>query len=346
MKRRVTIKDVAKEAGVSIAAVSMVMHAHFDKDGNPDCKIGKDTACKIMEAVEKLHYIPNGAAAQISRGRSGNIGVITSDISSNFFSEICRHIENKAFAAGCNAIFASTDETPERLEKVIYSMIKLGVDGLIIVPPSTDASALKILNGLDIPVVFLERDIPSYEGAGRLLLDNAEACRLAVGELYDSGYRHIENLSYDMETSTLLEKENGYYHEMEIRGLAGLAKVRKVRHGIDVDGLASVLKEAKAEGVEALFVPTNRLTISTLTAASMLGLRIPEDLAIVGFDRHKFFDLFKPFISHIFQSTEELGGRSFDMLMDMIENGTPGRFELLRPELVRGGSSAPSGSGK
>lgn len=341
MKKRVTIKDVARQAGVSIAVVSKVMHARYDHEGNPDCNIRKQTADKVKEVIRELNYIPNGAAAQISRGRSGNIAVITSDISSNFFSEISRHIENKAFAAGYNAIFASTDETPRRLEKVIYSMIRLGVDGMIIVPPSMDDSALEILEGLDIPVVFLERDIPSYKNAGRLLLDNALACSLAINELYDSGYRHIENLSYDMETSTLLEKEHGYFQMMKEKGLESVANVRKVPHDITVEELSEVLAQAKKDGVEAMFIPTNRLTIKAVTAAAKIGLKIPKDLAIVGFDRHKFFDLYTPSISHIYQSTQELGSRSFDMLIDMIENGAQGRLELLEPSLVRGGTSAP-----
>lgn len=339
MKRRVTIKDVAREAGVSTAAVSLVLHARFDEEGNPDCRIGKETAAKILEAIDRLHYIPSGAAAQISNGRSGNIGVITADISSNFFSDICRHIENKAFDAGYNTLFASTDEKPERLEKVIYSMIRLGVDGLIIVPPSTDASALEALEDRDIPVVFLERDIPDYQGASRLLLDNAEACRLAVNELYDEGYRRIEHLSFDMDISTIKEKESGYFREMEKLGLSSLAKTRKVSQNVTMAELMEVISQAKTEGTEAFFIPTNRLTIQTITALAKLGLNVPDDIAIVGFDRHRFFDVYTPYISHIYQDTKELAGRSFDMLVDMIENKAPGRLEMLKPQLIKGGSS-------
>lgn len=339
MKRRVTIKDVAREAGVSTAAVSLVLHARFDEDGNPDCRIGREASRKILDAVERLHYIPSGAAAQISNGRSGNIGVITSDISSNFFSDVCRHIENKAFEAGYNTIFASTDEKPERLEKVIYSMIRLGVDGLIIVPPSTDESALEALEGRDIPVVFLERDIPGYKGAGRLLLDNAEACRLAVTELYEEGFRRIENLCFDMDISTIREKEEGYFREMEKLGLSPVAKSRKVSQNVTMAELMGVIAQAKSEGTEAFFIPTNRLTIQTITALAKLGLNVPDDIAIVGFDRHKFFDVYTPYISHIYQDTKELAGRSFDMLVDMIENRTAGRLEMLKPQLIKGGSS-------
>ena len=119
MVKRVTIKDVAKEAGVSIALVSMVLNSNIGPDGKPDCPVRKETAKRILRAVAKLGYIPNKAAASIRSGRTYTIAVITSDISSSFFSEISKYIENLAYDQGYNIIFASSDENPVKLSKVV-----------------------------------------------------------------------------------------------------------------------------------------------------------------------------------------------------------------------------------
>lgn len=341
MKRRTTIKDVAKEAGVSIALVSMVMHAKFDEEGKPDCNIRKETAQKVLAAIDKLKYIPNNAAAQISNGRSGNIAVITSDISSSFFSEICGQIEALAYEAGLNVIFASSGESEKKFDKVVYSAIRLGVDGMIIVPPTTNVSVMRKIEQFDIPVVFLERDIPDYAPAGRVILDNAMACHLVVDHLHRSGYDRIALISYDLDISTIIDKDRLYSEAMEEAGIGQYTRIYKVPHGIDDERMEKVIRELKEEGVEALFLPTKRVTMRVIKAAMKMGLRLPDDLAVVGFDHSEAFDVYQPQISHIFQSIPDLASCSFGMLMKMIEDRSAADRVILKPELVVRGSSAP-----
>ncbi len=341
MKKRATIKDVAKEAGVSIALVSMVMHAKFDENGNPDCNVRKETARKVLDAVEKLKYIPNKAAAQISNGRSGIIAVITSDIASSFFSEICRQIENLAYEAGLSVIFASSDEKVEKFDNVVTSAIKLGVDGMIIVPPTTNVETMRKIEEFDIPAVFLERDIPDYAPAGRVTLDNRKACELAVQHLYDGGYRNIGQISYDMNISTIHKKDEYYIEKMNGLGLGQYAKVRKVPHAIDDNAMEKVLRTALDEGVEALFLPTKRVTLRVIKAARRMGLTLPRDLAVVGFDHSDVFDIYEPAVSYIYQSIPDLARESFTMLLEMISDHSKARHTVLEPSIVCQGSSAP-----
>lgn len=341
MKRRTTIKDVAKEAGVSIALVSLVMHAKFDADGKPDCKVRKETARKVLDAIDKLKYIPNNAAAQISNGRSGTIAVITSDISSSFFSEICGQIEKLAYEAGLSVIFASSGESESKFEKVVRSAIRLGVDGMIIVPPTTNVAVMSEIEQLDIPVVFLERDIPEYTQAGKVLLDNAKACHLAIDTLHKSGYKRIGLISYDMNISTILDKDRLYAEEMEKAGIGEFTRIYKVPHEIDDSRMELILSELKSEGIEALFLPTKRVTMRVIKAALKLGWKLPDDLAVVGFDHSDAFDVYTPQISHIFQSIPALASSSFEMLMKMIEDRSAAAKIVLEPTIVSRGSSAP-----
>jgi len=339
MVKRITIKDVAKEAGVSIALVSMVLNSNIAPDGKPDCNVRKETAKRILKAVEKLGYIPNNAAASIRSGRTYTIAVITSDISNSFFSEISKYIENLAYDQGYNIIFTSSDENPVKLSRVVDSALSLGVDGMIIVPSPNGESALNKLFGLGIPIVFLERDIPDFPYAGRVLLDNAEADRLSVAELYDSGYRKIELIAYDMNISTIQKRIEGYRREMTIRGLAENVHINYLKYGSKVDQVEALLRDAVNRGVEALYLTTNTITILTMTAIKNLNLRVPEDLAFVGFDYSPIFEVFEPSVSYIRQSTEQLAYESFTMLVDMIENKAQAGTVVLSPEMIIGGSS-------
>jgi len=339
MVKRVTIKDVAKEAGVSIALVSMVLNSNIAPDGKPDCNVRKETAKRILKAVEKLGYIPNNAAASIRSGRTYTIAVITSDISNSFFSEISKYIENLAYDQGYNIIFASSDENHVKLSRVVDSALRLGVDGMIIVPSPNGEAALNRLSGLGVPIVFLERDVPDFPNAGRVLLDNAEADRLSVAELYDSGYRKIELVAYDMNISTIQKRIEGYGREMAKRGLAGNIHVNYLKHGSKVEKVEELLCNAIIRGAEALYLTTNTITVLTMTAIKNLNLRVPQDLAFVGFDYSPVFEVYETSVSYIRQSTEQLAYESYTMLFDMIENKAAAGTIILSPELIIGSSS-------
>lgn len=339
MAKRITIKDVAKEAGVSIALVSMVLNSNIGLDGKPDCNVRKETAKRILRAVANLGYIPNNAAASIRRGRTNTIAVITSDISNNFFSEISKYIENLAYDQGYNIIFASSDENPMKLSRVVNSALQLGVDGMIIVPSPNGEDALNRLSGLGVPIVFLERDVPEFPNAGRILLDNAEADRLSVTELYDSGYRMIELVAYNMNISTIHNRIEGYSKEMNKKGLSGYIHINYLEYGSRIDKVEAMLRDAVNRGTEAFYLTTNTITVLTMTAMNNLNLKVPEDIAFVGFDYSPVFDVYKTTVSYIRQSTEKLAYESFTMLIDMIENKANAGSIILNPELVKGDSS-------
>lgn len=343
MVKRVTIKEVAHEAGVSIAMVSLVLHAKLDKDGNPECSVRKETAKRIFDAVKKLGYIPNRAAASIRSGRSYTIAVITSDISNNFFSKICKHIENLAYDQGYSVIFASSDESPAKFGRVLDMILRLSVDGMIIVPPPHSDMALEKISTMNIPIVLLERDIPEIKNAGRVFLDNEFANHLAINELYSSGYRRIELITYDLEISTIRSRVEGYKHVMAQLGLSDAAKVHYIEYGADVNAMSILLQNAIKHGCEAVFLTTNTLSVLAFEAARLLKLDIPKDLALVGFDYSHAFDVSCTSVSHVLQPIHKLGENSFSMLVEMIEEGAPGRTVLLYPTLAKGGSSAPRG---
>ena len=158
-KRKTTIKDIADAAGVSVALVSFVMN---NMSGGK-YRVSAKTTKKILSIAEALDYQPNNAARSLRKGRSNTIGVILSDISNPFFSDIARCIEDKAYQYKYTVIFGSTDEDAGKLDNLIKVFINKGVDGLIIVPCEGSRQYIEKVLEANIPLVLLDRTIPDLE---------------------------------------------------------------------------------------------------------------------------------------------------------------------------------------
>lgn len=154
---KITIRDVAREAGVSISLVSLVMNAKRDAEGNLDCNVNKDTARRIAEVAKRLGYRPNKAAASLRSGRFYTIGMVTSDIANQFFADIARYIENIAHNYNYTVLFGSSDENAEKLDNIVDTFIGNGVEGLIVAPCSGSEEVLRKALDAGIPTVLLDR---------------------------------------------------------------------------------------------------------------------------------------------------------------------------------------------
>jgi len=336
---KITIRDVAREAGVSISLVSLVMNAKRDAEGKLDCNVNKDTARRIMDIAKRLGYRPNKAAASLRSGRFYTIGVITSDISNQFFADIARYIENIAHTYNYMVLFGSSGENVEKLDNILDTFIGNGVEGLIVAPCSGSGEVLRKALDAGIPTVLLDRDIEGLD-AGRVMLDNERAGRMGVEHLYENGYRRIEMISYTLGISSLSERERGYREAMRRYGLEAYSQIHYTVYGNAREDTVRIFEDAVRRGVEAFLLPTNTLAMLGLQALNALNLAAPTDLALVGFDEGDIFTLYKPSITHITQSTRTLGEKSFEMLRRMIAGEEGSRSEVVEPELIVGGSTA------
>ena len=336
---KITIRDVAREAGVSISLVSLVMNAKRDAEGNLDCNVNKDTARRIAEVAKRLGYRPNKAAASLRSGRFYTIGMVTSDIANQFFADIARYIENIAHNYNYTVLFGSSDENAEKLDNIVDTFIGNGVEGLIVAPCSGSEEVLRKALDAGIPTVLLDRDIAGLD-VGRVMLDNERAGRMGVEHLYENGYRRIEMISYTLGISSLSERERGYCEAMRRYGLEGYSQIHYTVYGHAQEDTVRIFEDAVRRGVEAFLLPTNTLALLGLQALNALNLSAPEDLALVGFDESESFSLYKPSVTYITQSTRRLGEQSFEMLRRMIAGDDDCRSVVIEPELIVGGSTA------
>ena len=217
--KKITIKDVAREAGVSVTLVSFVMNAKVGEDGRLDCPVNPETAARVLEVAKRLGYRRNVAAASLRSGRSNTIAVITTDIANNYFAGISRYIEDKSAQYGYTVLFCSSDENAEKLASVIDTVLAYNIDGLIVAPVPGGQEAISKAIDARVPVVLLDRDIEGLENVGKVLLNDVEAGDMATECLINNGYRKIEMISYDLDISSISERAEGYRRTMAAHGL-------------------------------------------------------------------------------------------------------------------------------
>lgn len=338
--KKVTIRDVAREAGVSVTLVSFVMNAKMGKDGRLDCPVNPDTAERVLQVAKRLGYRRNNAAASLRSGRSHSIAVIVSDIANPFFAEICRNIENIAYKAGYTVIFASSEENPQKLSHLVETMVGYNVEGLIVAPCLGGEPALARALSIGIPTVLIDRNMPGDE-FGRVLVDNVDAGKLATKYLIHQGFGKIEMFTYKSGVNSLTDRESGYAIAMEEAGLKDDVRIHKIEYEAEAakKNVIEVFREAVKRGTEAFILPTKRIAMYGFNALNVLGLNLPKDFAFVCFDESDVYELNKPVVPHIIQPLPEIASKSFDLLQKMIENKATEeeKTSLLNVKLVLGG---------
>ena len=338
--KKVTIRDVAREAGVSVTLVSFVMNAKMGKDGRLDCPVNPNTAARVLDVAKRLGYRRNNAAASLRSGKSHSIAVIVSDIANPFFAEICRNLENIAYEAGYTAIFASSEESPRKLEHLVETMVGFNVEGLIVAPCLGAENALSRVLNVGIPTVLIDRDVPGHE-FGRVLVDNVDAGMMATKYLVHQGFGTIEMISYKLGVTSLTDREYGYSKSMEEAGLKDDIMIHRIDYETEAarKDTIEIFRDALKRGTEAFVLPTKKLAMYGFNALNVLGLNLPRDFSFVCFDESDIYDLKKPVIPHVVQPLADIGTKSFTLLQQMIEEKVS-EEEMnisLKSKLVLGG---------
>lgn len=335
-KHKITIRDIAEAAGVSISLVSFVMNG----TAGSKHKVNPETAKRILEIAERLNYQPNNAARSLRSGKTNTIGVVLSDISNKFFADIARCIEDRASQHNYTVLFGSSDENPKKLKKLIDVFLNKGVDGFIIVPCEGSETIIQKLMDASIPLVLLDRTFDDMD-VSSVVLNNKKAMALAVNALLEQGYKRIELITYVTSSSNMLDRERGYVNVMKQNN--NNIHVHKVRYKDIVTQISNLVPEIVKNGAEAIVLSTNRLAIETLKALRDNNIRIPDDVAVIAFDGSETFAfaLYYTSISYIKQPIELFGYEAVDLIVKHISNAGQINHSsiVLNPELIIGESS-------
>lgn len=337
--KKPTIKDVASLACVSTALVSRVMNAPLRADGTPDCIVHRDTARRIFDAVAELGYRPNKAAVSLRKVLKKRIGVIIPDIANPFFADIARSIESIARREGYIVLFGSTDEDAGQLATLTEAFMEDGVDGIIITPGVDSAEPIARTVKQGMPVVLTIRDIPELQGVGRVLTDDDAATELAIGHLTDQGFGPIEMISPRRRISNARHREELFAAKMKELGFEG--RIHHCGQTEDREDVKLILEDALRRGVRAIYCASASIPLMVLQASRDMGIRIPEDIAVMGYDGGALYRMLSPSISQIEFSREDIAREAFLQLTKMIARHDIGpEARYLEPHLVTGDSTA------
>ena len=316
--KKVSLADVAKSLGVSKTLVSLVLNDRGDEKG-----INKDTQQRVRDKVKELNYKPNQFARGLRVGKSNTIGLVVADISNSFYAKMCRSIEDHCTENGYNLIICSSDENPEKESELIQMLIDRQVDGLIISTTQKNNSDIKLLKKNDFPFVLIDRNVSSID-TNYVVVDNVNGAKEVVNHLIKLGNERIGHLTITpAHISTIKERVEGYKEALKENNLPISNKlIREVSFDNLKEEVCDQVKEllAPPNKVTALFVANNNIAVACLECLNELGMRIPQDVALVSFDDIEAFNLCYPPITAVAQPIEEMGRKAVDIILHEIKN--------------------------
>lgn len=333
---KVTISDVAREAGVSRQTVSRVL--------NDKAEISDSTRESVMRVIEDLGYSPSGIARSLATNKTLTVGLVVPDITNPFFPEIARGVEDVVRGRGYEMLLCNSVEDPGREERVLRALEDKRVDGTIICSSRLPDERLLPRLGRQRAAVLVNRLAPS-DLAGTVRVEDAEGTMQAVNHLRGSGRRVIGFLGGPPNSHSARERIRGF----ETALLAGDGEpdpdltypCPPNPEGGHQAGLALLSAHPEIDG---LVCYNDLVAVGVLRACDELGLHVPEDLAVVGCDDIMFAGLLSPSLTTLRVPKYEIGENAARMLLERI-GGRNGESEiLLKPELVIRESAPMAGS--
>ena len=324
----VTIKDVARIAGVSIGTVSAALN---DKPG-----VGADTKFRVLAAAEKLGYELNILARALVTKKTHTIGLVISDISNPFFTRVVRGIEDVANENGFNLVLCNTDEEGQKEKAYLRILQRKQVDGFIIVSSERNSTHINSLLEDNVPVVLLDRKLEGIH-ADSVVVDNIEGSYQAISHLINMGHRKVGIIHGPETIMTGRDRLEGYQRALRDYNLPLDSKYIKEGNFKQEGGYSMTLELLDLEDPpSALFVANNLMTVGAFKALRERGIKIPEEMALIGFDDMEWASLASPPLTAVSQPTYKLGTSAANLLLNRIKTRAPQRAQeiVLKPELV------------
>lgn len=309
-KKKATLEDVARAAGVGPMTVSRTINGHP--------YVANETAKKVRAAIRQLDYRPNHAARILTGQLSKAIGLIVPDLSDPFFSIVSHAVQEAAREAGYLAWLAASNGDSAIEEAQIEQMTHHPVDGILLVPANSQSKYLKTVASGSTPLVTIDRPI---EGAltDSVEVENRAGARIAVEHLIAHGCKKITCMVMNSHLQPVKQRVAGYDEGMRH---ANLVRRKIVLSNEDMaQKVLSALFDS-ADRPDALFTANNACTICVIKTLRILGIKVPRDVALVGFDDVDFYTLLNPPVTTIRQPAAELGRASTRLLLQKIRSSS------------------------
>lgn len=311
------LRDVARLAGVATGTVSNVLH-------NPD-KVAPDTLARVQAVIAELGYVPNAAARQLSRGRSGSVGLLVLDARNPFFNDLAAGVEEAAAALDLAVLLAASSERADRERLYLERFEQSRVDGILVTPVGGSAKQLRGIRERGTPIVLLDR-LATTPGFSSVAVDDIEGGRLAGQHLVEVGCRRLAFVGGPV---TLEQVHNRLVGARRAAEAAGVPVIHLATSRMSADEgqrvgaeIAATPSEERPDGV---FAANDLLALALLQTLTLAGIRVPDDIAIIGYDDIAFAALAGVPLSSIRQPSYQMGRRAMELLAGAIAGGGESR---------------------
>jgi LacI family transcriptional regulator len=313
------IKDVAKLAGVSPITVSRYMN------NSGYCSL--ETHTRVKNAIEELGYVPNRLASGLRSKRSNTLALVLTDITNPFFTTIARGVEDVASQAGYTVIFCNTDESPSKEKMYVNMLLERRVDGILLVPALRGVDSIALIKKQGIPIVLLDRRAPDLQ-TDVVLCDSEFGAYELTRLLLSLGHRKIAILNGPPGVSTSEDRFSGYRKALEEAEIIPDQRLEYFGAFNQESGFEMTFRVmAGALKPTAIFATNNFIAIGVLKALQELGLRVPADVAVVGFDDLPPDLITFPFLTVAAQPAYEIGRRATEILLKKFGRHDPDPYQ-------------------
>ncbi len=333
MSIRTTMADVARESGVSLMTVSRVINGKVD--------VSEDTRQRVLEVIDRLDYRPSGIARSLATRRTGTIGLVMPDVSNPFFSDVARGVTTAAYREDYNVFLCSSEEDSHRELDLLHSLEEKRIDGLILCSSrlADEVLAAALAN---FPSAVLVNRRWRETGVGTVLADDETGARMLVAHLLHSGRRRIGLLAGPPMSHSGSARLRGYQRALATAGFSCEDALVQPCAPVVNGGLDAALTLLAAQPqIDALFCYNDLVAVGALQACARLGRRVPDDVAVAGFDDIPLAALMTPALTTCRVPRYELGVRATEVLLTQID-GRPGECcEVVVPVEMVVRASAP-----
>ncbi len=320
-----TMADVARDAGVSTATVSRVLRGERGVSSPA-------TRERVLASAADLGYIVNSVASSMRSQRTGTIGLVMADVANPWFGQLAGGVESVLGPAGLSLILANTSNNEERERAAVQTLSQKQVDALIVATSSADGSHLREAASRGTPVVLVDAEIPGL-AVDSVTIDNVAAARTAVEHLLDFGHRDVAIVMGSPGPASDRARLEGYRQALTERGLH--VPHEYICSGADTfeggrAAAASVLEQWRRPS--AFFATNNFMTMGTLVAIAEAGLKVPEDVSVVGIDDMEWYPIADPPITAVYESASEMGRLAAERLLLRLQRKRQPPPERIRLE--------------
>ncbi|MCK2021268.1 MULTISPECIES: LacI family DNA-binding transcriptional regulator [Peribacillus] len=327
-KGRVTLQQVAKHAGVSTSTASLIVR------NNP--RISEATRKKVLKSMHELGYVYDRIAANLRSQSSDTVGIIITDISNTFFSEFLIGVHDALDEVGYTVLLGTTFDSVAKQDHLLSTMMEHRVGGLILCPVSESSQdTIERLNEIDTPMVLAVRELPGVN-CDYVGIDYPEGARIAVDHLLGKGHKRIALLGGIKESSTWIERMEGYREALSRAGL-------EVDESLVIDsaptregGLEAVLKVLENPNPPtAIFCFSDLIAFGVMQGLMMKGITPGKDIDIVGFDNVPVAEIYHPPLTTISSFPRRIGKEAANLLYQQMEKIEREQQRIiLNPELI------------